>query len=73
MAAGIHGLAASRVGDLVLHALTTRRPRTRYALAPNLLMDWWLPRWLPARWIDRLAAQSYGLPDKPIPRPMPEA
>jgi NAD(P)-dependent dehydrogenase (short-subunit alcohol dehydrogenase family) len=73
IAAGIHGLAASRVGDLVLHALTTRRPRTRYALAPNLLMDWWLPRWLPARWIDRLAARAYGLPDKPIPRPMPEA
>ena len=73
VAAGIHGLAASRVGDLVLHALTTRRPRTRYALAPNLLMDWWLPRWLPARWIDRLAARAYGLPEKAIPRPMPEA
>jgi len=73
VAAGIHGLAAARVGDLVLHALTTRRPRTRYALAPNLLMDWWLPRWLPARWIDRIAAHTYGLPDKPIPRPMPEA
>ena len=73
VAAGIHGLAASRVGDLVLHALTTRRPRTRYALAPNILMDWWLPRWLPARWIDRLASRSYGLPEKAIPRPMPEA
>jgi len=73
VATGIHGLAARRVGDLVLHALTTRRPRTRYALAPNLLLDWWLPRWLPARWVDRIAARAYGLPDTPIPRPMPEA
>ena len=73
VATGIHGLAARRVGDLVLHALTTRRPRTRYALAPNLLMDWWLPRWLPRRWVDRLAARAYGLPDTRIPRPLHDA
>lgn len=73
VATGSHGLAAARVGDLVLHALTTRRPRTRYALAPNLLMDWWLPRWLPRRWVDRLAARAYGLPDNVIPQPMLDA
>lgn len=73
VATGIHGLAARHVGDLVLHALTTRRPRTRYALAPNLLMDWWLPRWLPRRWVDRLAARAYGLPDTRIPRPLHDA
>ncbi len=65
VAQGIHGLPAARVGNLVMHALTTTHPKTRYALAPNLLMDWWLPRWLPARWIDRIAARSYGLPSRP--------
>ena len=63
---GIHGLPAARVGNLVMHALTTPQPKTRYALAPNLLTDWWLPRWLPARWVDRLAARAYGLPDRPV-------
>lgn len=61
---GVHGLPAEHVGALIMHALTTQHPKTRYALAPNLLMDWWLPRLLPKRWVDRLAAKSYGLPDK---------
>ena len=63
VAKGVHGLPAERVGALVMHALTTTRPKTRYAIAPNLLMDWWLPRLLPKRWIDRIAAKAYGLPD----------
>jgi NAD(P)-dependent dehydrogenase (short-subunit alcohol dehydrogenase family) len=66
IAKGVHGLPAERVGTLVMHALTTSRPKTRYALAPNILMEWWLPRLLPKRWIDRLAAKSYGLPDSPV-------
>lgn len=66
IAKGIHGLPADRVGNLVMHALTTSRPRVRYALAPNILMDWWLPRLLPKRVIDRLAAKAYGLPDTHI-------
>jgi hypothetical protein len=47
-----------------MRALSTTRPKTRYALAPNILMDWWLPQLLPKRWVDRLAAKAYGLPDK---------
>ena len=66
VAKGVHGLPAERVGALIMHALTTPHPKTRYALAPNLLMDWWIPRLLPKRWVDRLAAKAYGLPDKPI-------
>jgi hypothetical protein len=27
-------------------------------------MDWRLPRWLPTRWIYRIVARAYGLPDK---------
>jgi NAD(P)-dependent dehydrogenase (short-subunit alcohol dehydrogenase family) len=65
VAKGVHGLPAERVGALIMHALTTPHPKTRYALAPNLLMDWWVPRLLPKRWVDRLAAKAYGLPDKP--------
>jgi hypothetical protein len=67
VAQGIHGLPAARVGNLVMHALTTAHPQTRYALAPNLLLDWWLPRWLPTRWVDRIVARAYGLPDHPMP------
>lgn len=55
------GLPVERVGELVHHALTTRRPRVRYALAPNLLLDWIVPRLLPRRMVDRLFARRLGL------------
>ena len=65
MRTGIHGLPAARVGELVMHIMTTKRPRTRYMLAPNPLTNWWLPRLLPMRWVDRLVARAYGLPTAP--------
>ena len=55
------GLPVERVGALIHHALTTKRPRVRYALAPSLLTDWIIPRALPRRWIDRLFARRLGL------------
>lgn len=55
------GLPVERVGELVHHVLTTRRPRVRYALAPSLLFDWIVPRMLPRRMVDRLFARRLGL------------
>lgn len=55
------GLAVERVGEIVHRALTVRRPRVRYALAPSLLFDWIVPRLLPRRWIDRFFARRLGL------------
>ena len=55
------GLPVERVGELVHRELTMRRPKVRYALAPDLLFDWIVPRLLPRRWVDRLFAQRLGL------------
>ena len=55
------GLDVARVGELIHRALTVRRPRVRYALAPDMLFDWIVPRVLPRRWIDRFFAQRLGL------------
>jgi len=55
------GLPVERVGELVHRALTVRRPRVRYALAPDLLFDWIVPRALPRRWVDRIFARRLGL------------
>ena len=55
------GLPVERVGELVHRALTTARPKVRYALAPDLLFDWIVPRLLPRRMVDRLFAQRLGL------------
>ncbi|CEJ10748.1 3-oxoacyl-[acyl-carrier-protein] reductase FabG [bacterium YEK0313] len=55
------GLPAAVIAEAVHHALTTARPRTRYALSPARLTSWTLPRLLPDRLLDRLAAKALGL------------
>jgi NAD(P)-dependent dehydrogenase (short-subunit alcohol dehydrogenase family) len=55
------GLPVEAVGAAVHHALTARRPRTRYALAPSLLFDWLLPNMLPKRMVDAIFARRLGL------------
>jgi NAD(P)-dependent dehydrogenase (short-subunit alcohol dehydrogenase family) len=68
-AGGRDGLPVDVVGDAIYRALTTARPRARYALAPSLLFDWILPRAMPARWVDRLFAQRLGLRQRSSLRP----
>lgn len=66
---GRTGLPAGRIADLTWTALTTVRPRTRYTAVRRWLSDWFLPRYLPARWIDRMVANRLGLnPLPPIAR-----
>ena len=55
------GLDVERVGEVVYRALTAPRPRVRYALAPDMLFDWIIPRLLPRRVVDRLFAKRLGL------------
>ena len=60
-AGGRDGLPAARIGALIHRVLTVRRPRVRYAIAPNIVSDWLLPRLLPRRIVDRIFAQRLGL------------
>ncbi|MGL4650777.1 MAG: SDR family NAD(P)-dependent oxidoreductase [Caldilineaceae bacterium] len=54
-------LPADKVAVTVQRALEVRRPRSRYAVVRNPLTGWWLPRLLPHRRLDRLAARAMGL------------
>ncbi len=58
---GRNGLPAEKVGEVVLQALTTPRPRVRYALAPGNFISRALPVLLPRRLVDRLIAKNFGL------------
>jgi NAD(P)-dependent dehydrogenase (short-subunit alcohol dehydrogenase family) len=58
-------LPVERVADAVMKALTARRPRTRYAVVRNPLVNWLLPRVLPDRLLDRVIARQLGLRRKP--------
>lgn len=54
------GIPVERVSALVWHALTTRRPRARYAPTPGPVISWLIAR-LPKRLLDRVAASRMGL------------
>ncbi|MGD9535771.1 MAG: SDR family NAD(P)-dependent oxidoreductase [Alphaproteobacteria bacterium] len=58
---GRAGLPPSRVAEIVHVALTTPRPRARYAVVRNRLVNWDLPRAMPDRWLDRAMAKRIGL------------
>lgn len=50
-----------RVSDCVVHALTSKRPRTRYLCGGGGRMEWFVARWLPDTWRDRLIRLATGL------------
>jgi NAD(P)-dependent dehydrogenase (short-subunit alcohol dehydrogenase family) len=58
---GRQGLPVERVSDTIHLALTTARPRARYAVLQNRLFNWTLPLLLPKRVLDRVIARALGL------------
>jgi NAD(P)-dependent dehydrogenase (short-subunit alcohol dehydrogenase family) len=64
LARGRKGLPAERIAEAVHRALTARRPPVRIAISPSPLMNWVLPRVLPARTLDRIVARIVGIEPK---------
>ena len=61
---GASGFPAEVIGRAVWHALTTAKPKVRYAIVPNRLPNWIIPRLMPMRILDKLVAKFMGI----IPR-----
>ncbi len=59
------GLSPIVVAQTIEAALTSLSPSVRYAPVPNKLLNWWLPRMLPTRWLDRVFANRLGLHPTP--------
>lgn len=58
---GRKGLPPEAIGEVVHTALTTRKPKTRYAVVPQRFKNWTVPRLLPDRALDRLIGKQSGL------------
>jgi NAD(P)-dependent dehydrogenase (short-subunit alcohol dehydrogenase family) len=54
-------LPLEAVTRVVIRALESGKPKTRYPIPRNWLFSWALPRWLPDRWFDGLVAKRLGL------------
>ena len=57
---GRKGLPSEKIGEVVLHTLTTSKPRVRYPVVPNMLKNWIIPMLLPKRYVDKLIAKGLG-------------
>ena len=65
LATGRKGLPPEKLGRVILRALTTAKPKTRYAVVPNFFQDRVIPALMPARMLDRIVAGRLGFtPDK---------
>ena len=61
MAESKKGLHPDRIGEAVYTALTTRKPKLRYAVVPQRFKNWTVPMALPKRWLDRMIGKQTGL------------
>jgi NAD(P)-dependent dehydrogenase (short-subunit alcohol dehydrogenase family) len=57
---GRNGFPAEKVGQVVLHALTTPKPRVRYAVTPGSFFRRLILRLAPRRVIDNFIARNFG-------------
>jgi len=57
---GRNGYPPEKVGEVVWQALTTARPRVRYAVVPGNFLSRLIPMLLPKRVIDRIIARNLG-------------
>src|ERR1700723_2792786 len=56
-----NGLSPERLGEAVHVALSTAKPKARYAVIPQRFKNWTLPRLLPARMLDAEFAKQMKL------------
>jgi NAD(P)-dependent dehydrogenase (short-subunit alcohol dehydrogenase family) len=60
VAEGRKGFSPERLGEAVYLALSTAKPRARYAVIKQRFKNWTLPRLLPARMLDAVVAKQLG-------------
>jgi NAD(P)-dependent dehydrogenase (short-subunit alcohol dehydrogenase family) len=60
VAEGRKGLPPERLASAVYAALTAAKPKARYAVVPQRMKNWTLPRLLPSRMVDDAIAKQMG-------------
>ena len=58
---GKEGYRPEIFGKFVRKVFETPKPKTKYAIVPNLLRDWVIPTALPDRWLDKIIGRKFGL------------
>ena len=61
MHGGRNGLEPDVVARTVEKALTAKKPKARYAPVPDKFNNWYLPRLMPKRIVDKAMAKRYAI------------
>ncbi len=56
-----YGMSVEVISKTIHKIITSSAPKVRYALPIRWLSFWLLPRFLPARWVDKIAAKRFKL------------
>lgn len=54
-------IPVAKVANVIVDALLKEKPKTRYPIPRKKLSGWFIPRWLPDRWLDRITASKLGI------------
>lgn len=54
------GYTPEYAGRIILNALTTAKPKLRYAIVPNAFQNWVMPQLMPTRMIDNIMAKVFA-------------
>ena len=57
---GKKGYPPEVFGKFIRKVFETPNPKTKYAIVPNLLLNWSIPTALPDRWLDRIIGRKLG-------------
>ena len=58
---GANGLNPDIIGDKIVEILSRNNPKTRYVITPNKFRDYFIPGFLPDRWVDKMVGKMLGL------------
>ncbi len=55
------GFESRYIGEFVAKVMEAKKPKTRYAIVPQRFTNWFLPRFLPDRWVDAFIGKTIKL------------
>ena len=55
------GFPPKIIGEKVLNIMQTNTPKTRYVITPKIIKNYFIPGFLPDRWVDRMIGKMLGL------------
>ena len=55
------GYPPSIIGEKVVEIMKTNKPKTRYVITRKIFKNYYIPGFLPDRWVDRLIGKMLGL------------